>query len=191
MYGFRISILFGFILTFFSMVIGVSAGAVQGYFGGLSDLLGQRFLEIWSGIPVLYLIIIIGSIIIPSFWSLLFLLLLFSWMTLVGLVRAEFLKARNFDYVKAARCLGMTNGRIMFKHILPNAMVSTITFLPFIMDASITTLTSLDLSIPSDKFYNLLFENFLTSLPLPQPISNVYNPCGSCFLDNFYITDCA
>ena len=126
------------------ILIGILAGAVQGYFGGLIDLLGQRFLEIWSGIPVLYLIIIIGSIIIPSFWSLLFLLLLFSWMTLVGLVRAEFLKARNFDYVKAARCLGMTNGRIMFKHILPNAMVSTITFLPFIMAASITTLTSLD-----------------------------------------------
>ena len=143
-YGFRISIVFGFILTLFSSLIGILAGAVQGYFGGLIDLLGQRFLEIWSGIPVLYLIIIIGSIIIPSFWSLLFLLLLFSWMTLVGLVRAEFLKARNFDYVKAARCLGMTNGRIMFKHILPNAMVSTITFLPFIMAASITTLTSLD-----------------------------------------------
>ena len=143
-YGFRISIVFGFILTLFSSLIGILAGAVQGYFGGLTDLLGQRFLEIWSGIPVLYLIIIIGSIIIPSFWSLLFLLLLFSWMTLVGLVRAEFLKARNFDYVKAARCLGMTNGRIMFKHILPNAMVSTITFLPFIMAASITTLTSLD-----------------------------------------------
>ena len=143
-YGFRISIIFAFFLTISSSIIGIFIGAIQGFFGGITDLLGQRFLEIWSGIPVLYLIIIIGSIITPSFWSLLFLLLLFSWMTLVGLVRAEFLRARNFDYVKAARCLGMTNRRIMLKHILPNAMVSTITFLPFIMAASITTLTSLD-----------------------------------------------
>ena len=143
-YGFRISIIFAFFLTISSSIIGIFIGAIQGFFGGITDLLGQRFLEIWSGVPVLYLIIIIGSIITPSFWSLLFLLLLFSWMTLVGLVRAEFLRARNFDYVKAARCLGMTNRRIMLKHILPNAMVSTITFLPFIMAASITTLTSLD-----------------------------------------------
>ena len=143
-YGFRISIIFGFILTIFSSIVGILAGALQGFFGGIIDLIGQRLMEIWSGIPVLYLIIIIGSIITPSFWSLLLLLLLFSWMSLVGLVRAEFLRARNFEYVKAARCLGMSNARIIFKHILPNAMVSTITFLPFILAASITTLTSLD-----------------------------------------------
>ena len=143
-YGFRISIIFGFILTIFSSIVGILAGALQGFFGGIIDLIGQRLMEIWSGIPVLYLIIIIGSIITPSFWSLLLLLLLFSWMSLVGLVRAEFLRARNFEYVKAARCLGMSNTRIIFKHILPNAMVSTITFLPFILAASITTLTSLD-----------------------------------------------
>ena len=143
-YGFRISIIFGFILTIFSSIVGILVGALQGFFGGIIDLIGQRLMEIWSGIPVLYLIIIIGSIITPSFWSLLLLLLLFSWMSLVGLVRAEFLRARNFEYVKAARCLGMSNTRIIFKHILPNAMVSTITFLPFILAASITTLTSLD-----------------------------------------------
>ena len=143
-YGFRISILFGFLLTFFSSIIGIMFGAIQGYLGGLTDLLGQRFIEIWAGMPVLYLLIIVGSIITPSFWILLILLLLFSWMSLVGVVRAEFLRARNFDYVKAAKCLGMSNYRIIIKHLLPNAMVATITYLPFILAASVTTLTSLD-----------------------------------------------
>ena len=143
-YGFRISILFGFLLTICSSIIGITFGAIQGYLGGLTDLLGQRFIEIWAGMPVLYLLIIVGSIITPSFWVLLILLLLFSWMSLVGVVRAEFLRARNFDYVKAAKCLGMSNSRIIIKHLLPNAMVATITYLPFILAASVTTLTSLD-----------------------------------------------
>ena len=143
-YGFRISIIFGFLLTIFSSLVGIIFGAIQGYLGGITDLLGQRFIEIWSGMPVLFLLIIIGSIITPSFWILLILLLLFSWMNLVGVVRAEFLRARNFDYVKAAKCLGMSDLRIMIKHLLPNAMVATITYLPFILAASVTTLTSLD-----------------------------------------------
>jgi len=143
-YGFRVSIIFGFLLTIFSSLVGIIFGAIQGYLGGITDLLGQRFLEIWSGMPVLFLLIIIGSIITPNFWILLILLLLFSWMNLVGVVRAEFLRARNFDYVKAAKCLGMSDLRIMMKHLLPNAMVATITYLPFILAASVTTLTSLD-----------------------------------------------
>ncbi len=143
-YGFRISVLFGLTLTLFSSVIGVSAGAVQGYFGGLVDLLFQRFMEIWGGLPVLYLLIILASVVEPSFWWLLGLMLLFSWMALVGVVRAEFLRARNFDYVRAARALGATDAVIMFKHVLPNAMVATLTFLPFILNGSITTLTALD-----------------------------------------------
>ena len=143
-YGFRISVLFGLTLTLCSSVIGVVAGAVQGYFGGLTDLLFQRFIEIWSGLPVLYLLIILASIVEPTFWWLLGLMLLFSWMSLVGVVRAEFLRARNFDYVRAARALGVRNSVIMFRHVLPNAMVATLTFLPFILNGSITTLTSLD-----------------------------------------------
>ncbi len=143
-YGFRISIIFGFLLTIFSSIIGIFVGALQGYLGGVTDLLGQRFIEIWAGMPILFLLIIISSIITPNFWILLILLLLFSWMTLVGVVRAEFLRARNFDYVKAAKCLGMSNLRIIIKHLLPNAMVATITYLPFILAASVTTLTSLD-----------------------------------------------
>ncbi|MGP1395138.1 MAG: ABC transporter permease [Inquilinaceae bacterium] len=143
-YGFRISVLFGLTLTIFSSLIGVAAGAVQGYFGGLLDLLFQRFMEIWSSMPTLYLLIIMASVITPGFWPLLILMLLFSWMALVGVVRAEFLRARNFDYVRAARALGLSNGMIMFRHVLPNAMVATITFMPFIMNGSITTLTSLD-----------------------------------------------
>ncbi len=143
-YGLRISILFGVILTLLSSSIGIAAGLVQGYFGGLTDLLGQRFIEIWSGLPVLYLLIILASIVTPTFWLLLLLLLLFSWMGLVGVVRAEVLRARNFDYVKAARALGMSNARIMFRHVLPNAMVSTLTFLPFTLAGSVTVLTSLD-----------------------------------------------
>ena len=143
-YGFRISVLFGLALTLLSSIIGVAAGAVQGYFGGWLDLLFQRFIEIWSGLPVLYLLIILASIVEPNFWWLLGLMLLFSWMSLVGVVRAEFLRARNFDYVRAARALGVANALIMVRHVLPNAMVATLTFLPFILNGSITTLTSLD-----------------------------------------------
>ncbi len=143
-YGFRISVLFGLILTVFSSIIGVVAGAVQGYFGGWLDLLFQRFIEIWSGLPTLYILIIMASFIVPGFWTLLIILLLFSWMALVGVVRAEFLRARNFEYVRAARALGLGDTMIMFRHLLPNAMVATITFLPFILNGSITTLTALD-----------------------------------------------
>jgi len=143
-YGFRISVLFGLVLTIASSAIGVAAGAVQGYFGGWTDLLFQRFIEIWSGLPVLYLLIILASIVQPSFWWLLGLMLLFSWMSLVSVVRAEFLRARNLDYVRAARALGVRNSVIMSRHLLPNAMVATLTFLPFILNGAITTLTSLD-----------------------------------------------
>lgn len=143
-YGFRISVLFGLTLTFFSSIVGVTAGALQGYFGGWTDLLGQRFIEIWTSVPQLYLLIIIASIIAPSFWILLGILLLFSWVALVGVVRAEFLRARNFEYVNAARAMGLGNGKIMFRHLLPNAMVATLTFMPFILNSSITTLTALD-----------------------------------------------
>jgi microcin C transport system permease protein len=143
-YGFRISVLFGLTLTLLSSLIGVAAGAVQGYFGGWVDLLLQRFTEIWAGLPVLYLLIILASIVEPNFWWLLGLMLLFSWMSLVGVVRAEFYRARNFDYVRAARALGVGDAVIMRKHVLPNAMVATLTFLPFVLNGSITTLTSLD-----------------------------------------------
>jgi len=143
-YGFRISILFGLALTFFSSIIGVAAGAVQGYFGGWTDLLFQRFIEIWSGLPVLYLLIILASVVEPNFWWLLGIMLAFSWMGLVGVVRAEFLKVRNFDYVRAARALGVGDATIIFRHVLPNAMVATLTFLPFVLTGSITTLTALD-----------------------------------------------
>jgi microcin C transport system permease protein len=143
-YGFRISVLFGLILTLLSSVVGIAAGAVQGYFGGLVDLLFQRFIEVWNGLPILYLLIILASVVEPNFWWLLGLMLLFSWMALVGVVRAEFLRVRNFDYVRAARALGVNNTMIMFKHILPNAMVATLTFLPFILNSSITTLTAMD-----------------------------------------------
>jgi microcin C transport system permease protein len=143
-YGFRISVLFGLILTIASAVIGVSAGAVQGYFGGWTDLLFQRFIEIWSAVPVLYLLLIVAAVLPPGFFILLGLMLLFSWVALVGVVRAEFLRARNFEYVNAARALGVRNGTIIYRHLLPNAMVATITFLPFILNGSISTLTSLD-----------------------------------------------
>jgi microcin C transport system permease protein len=143
-YGFRISVLFGLCLTLISSAIGVSVGALQGYYGGWIDLLGQRFMEIWSGLPVLYLLIILASIVQTNFWWLLGIMLLFSWMMLVDLVRAEFLRGRNLEYVRAARALGSKNSIIMFRHILPNAMVSTITFMPFILSGSVTTLTALD-----------------------------------------------
>jgi microcin C transport system permease protein len=143
-YGFRISVLFGLTLTIASTIIGVAAGAIQGYYGGLVDISFQRFMEVWSGLPVLYLLIILSSIIEPNFWWLLSIMLLFSWMSLVDLVRAEFLRARNFDYVRAARAMGVSNLVIIWRHVLPNAMVATLTFLPFILNGSITTLTSLD-----------------------------------------------
>jgi microcin C transport system permease protein len=143
-YGFRISVLFGLTLTILSSIVGIIAGAVQGYFGGWVDLGFQRFMEIWSGLPTLYLLIILASVVTPTFWWLLGLMLLFSWMALVDVVRAEFLRARNLDFVRAARALGVSNGTIMFRHILPNAMVASLTFMPFILNGSITTLTSLD-----------------------------------------------
>ena len=143
-YGFRISVLFGLVLAGLSSVIGVIAGAVQGYFGGWTDLIFQRVIEIWSAIPTLYLIIIMSAFLVPSFFTLLAILTLFAWTALVGVVRAEFLRARNFEYVRAARALGLSNIRIMTRHLLPNAMVATLTFLPFILNGSITTLTSLD-----------------------------------------------
>ena len=143
-YGFRLSVLFGFTLTIISSIIGVAAGAVQGYYGGWVDLAFQRFIEIWSGLPTLYLLIILASIITPTFWVLLVFLLLFSWMGLVGVVRAEFLRGRNFDYVRAAKAMGMSDARVMARHILPNAMVATLTFMPFILSGSVTVLTSLD-----------------------------------------------
>jgi microcin C transport system permease protein len=143
-YGFRISVLFGLVLTIISSIIGVVAGAVQGYFGGWTDLLFQRFIEIWTSVPELYLLLIISSVLVPGFFVLLGILLLFSWVRLVGLVRAEFLRGRNFEYILAARALGVSNTVIMFRHLLPNAMVATLTFLPFIMSSSVMTLTALD-----------------------------------------------
>lgn len=143
-YGFRISVLFGLTLTIFSSVIGVMAGAVQGYYGGWVDLTGQRLIEIWNSLPVLFLLIILSSIITPNFWWLLGIMLLFTWMALVPVVRAEFLRGRNLEYVKAAKAMGLHDRGIMFKHILPNAMVATITYLPFLLTGAITMLTSLD-----------------------------------------------
>jgi len=143
-YGFRISVLFGLILTAASAVIGVASGAVQGYFGGWTDLILQRVIEIWSSIPVLYLILIMSAVLPPGFFILLGIMLLFTWVGFVGVVRAEFLRARNFEYVNAARALGVPDRTIMFRHLLPNAMVATLTFLPFILNGSISTLTSLD-----------------------------------------------
>ncbi|MDN3566503.1 ABC transporter permease [Paeniroseomonas aquatica] len=143
-YGFRISVLFGFTLTIVASAIGIAAGAVQGFYGGLTDLLFQRFIEIWSGMPQLFLLIILASVIEPSFWTLLIFLLVFSWMGLTGVVRAEFLRGRNLDYVRAARALGVSDTRLMVRHILPNAMVATLTFLPFILSGSVTILASLD-----------------------------------------------
>ncbi len=143
-YGFRIAVLFGFTLTLISSVIGVAAGAVQGYYGGWVDLAFQRFIEVWSGMPQLFMLIILASVIEPTFWVLLLFLLLFSWMGLVGVVRAEFLRGRNFDFVRAAKALGVSDAMVMFRHILPNAMVATLTFLPFILSGSVTILASLD-----------------------------------------------
>ncbi|MCP5160451.1 MAG: ABC transporter permease [Hahellaceae bacterium] len=143
-YGFRISILFALTLTILSSIFGVIIGAVQGFYGGRVDLVGQRLIEIWSGLPVLYLLIILSSFVQPNFWWLLGIMLLFSWMSLVDVVRAEFLRARNFEYVRAARALGLNNRGIMFRHMLPNAMVATLTYMPFILTGAIGSLTSLD-----------------------------------------------
>lgn len=143
-YGFRLSVLFGFTLTALTSVVGVIAGALQGFYGGLTDLLGQRFIEIWSGMPELYLLIILGSLITPGFWVLLIFLLLFRWMNLTGVVRAEFLRGRNLEYVRAARALGVSDITVMWRHILPNAMVATLTFVPFLLSGSVTLLSTLD-----------------------------------------------
>lgn len=144
LYGFRLSILFALSLAIGSAAIGISVGAVQGYYGGKLDLFGQRFLEIWSSLPVLFLLIILASMITPNFWWLLGIMLLFDWTALVDVVRAEFLRGRNLDYVRAARALGVGNGRIMVRHVLPNAMIASLTFFPFLLTGAITTLTSLD-----------------------------------------------
>jgi len=144
LYGLRVSLIFGFVLTIISSVFGVIAGAVQGYFGGWFDLFFQRFIEIWSGLPQLFILIIVSSFLTPGFWTLLIILLLFSWTSLVPVVRAEFLRTRNLDYILAAKSLGISDGSIMIRHVLPNAMVATLTFLPFILSSSIIALTSLD-----------------------------------------------
>jgi microcin C transport system permease protein len=143
-YGFRLSVLFGFTLTALTSVVGVTAGALQGFYGGLTDLLGQRFIEIWSGMPELYMLIILGSLITPGFWVLLIFLLLFRWMNLTGVVRAEFLRGRNLEYVRAAKALGVSDITVMWRHILPNAMVATLTFVPFLLSGSVTLLSTLD-----------------------------------------------
>ena len=144
LYGVRLSFLFGLILTAISSFIGVSIGAIQGYFGGKIDIILQRVIEIWDAMPQMFVLIIVASVFVPTFWSLLFILLLFSWSELTGLVRAEFLRARNFEYVKAARALGVSHFRIIWRHILPNALVTTVTFVPFILASSIVALTALD-----------------------------------------------
>lgn len=143
-YGFRLSVLFGLILTLISSVIGVLVGALQGFYGGWLDLISQRVIEVWSSLPSLYILIIFAALFVPGFWTLLLILLLFSWVSLVDVVRAEFLRARNFDYVRAANALGVNNRTIMWRHVLPNAMVATLTLMPFILTGSITALTSLD-----------------------------------------------
>lgn len=143
-YGFRLSVLFGLMLTIISSIVGIIAGAFQGYYGGKLDLFMQRIIEVWTSLPSLYILIIFSSIFVPGFWTLLFILLLFSWVQLVDVVRAEFLRTRNFDYVRAANALGVSNTKIIFKHVLPNAMVATMTFMPFVLTGSITALTSLD-----------------------------------------------
>ena len=143
-YGFRLSVLFGFTLTVVSSVVGIFAGAIQGFYGGIVDLLFQRFIEIWNGMPELYLLIILASIVTPGFWVLLIFLLLFQWMSLTGVVRAEFLRGRNLDYVRAAKALGVSDTAVMWRHILPNAMVAVLTFLPFTLSGSVTLLSTLD-----------------------------------------------
>jgi microcin C transport system permease protein len=153
-YGFRISVLFGLLLTALSAIIGIVAGAVQGYFGGWVDLVLQRFLEIWSSMPYIFVVMIISAVLAQGFWTLLFIILLFNWTYLVDLVRAEFLRGRNFEYVRAARALGLSDWQVMFRHLLPNAMVATLTYVPFMLSAAITSLTALDflgLGLPPDE----------------------------------------
>lgn len=153
LYGLRLSVVFAFILTIFSSIIGITIGALQGYFGGKTDLLMQRVLEIWDALPQLFILIIVASIWTPTFGTLLVILLFFSWTNLTGVVRAEFLRVRNFEFVKAAKALGVSNGRIIFRHILPNALIATITFVPFLLSEAIVALTALDflgLGLPQD-----------------------------------------
>lgn len=153
LYGLRISVIFAFLLTSASSLIGIFAGAVQGYFGGKTDLIFQRLIEVWESLPQLFILIIVASMFVPGFWSLLLIMLLFTWISLTGVVRAEFLRTRNFEFVKAAKALGVSDLRIMFRHILPNAVVATITFIPFILSEAIVALTALDflgLGLPAD-----------------------------------------
>lgn len=153
LYGLRISIVFAFTLTALSSLIGIFAGAMQGYFGGKTDIVFQRVQEIWEALPQLFVLIIVASIFVPGFWSLLLIMLLFSWMNLTGVVRAEFLRTRNFEFVKAAKALGVSDFRIIYRHILPNAVIATITFIPFLLAEAVTALTALDflgLGLPSD-----------------------------------------
>jgi microcin C transport system permease protein len=152
-YGFRLSVLFGLSMTILASAIGITVGALQGYFGGLTDLIGQRMVEIWTGLPVLFVLIILNSIVEPTFFWMLVTLTLFSWMALTGVVRAEFLRARNFEFVRAARAMGVGNVTIMFRHVLPNAMTAALTYTPFLLNSSIATLTALDflnLGLPLD-----------------------------------------
>ncbi len=144
LYGIRLSFVFAFLLTLLSSLIGVAVGAVQGYFGGKVDIVLQRVIEIWDSMPQMFVLIIVASVFVPSFWTLLLILLLFSWTELTGMVRAEFLRARNFEYVKAAKAVGVGNFRIMWRHILPNALVTTVTFVPFILAGAVVALTALD-----------------------------------------------
>ena len=153
LYGIRLSLIFAALLTLVSSLIGIFVGAVQGYFGGKTDIILQRVIEIWDSLPQLFILIIIASVFLPTFWSLLVILLLFSWTGLTGMVRAEFLRLRNFEFVKAAQVLGVSSFRIMFRHIFPNALVTSITFIPFIMAEAITSLSALDflgLGLPQD-----------------------------------------
>nr|WP_233427610.1 microcin C ABC transporter permease [Rouxiella silvae] len=163
LYGLRISLLFGLMLTLLSSVMGIVIGATQGYYGGKIDLWGQRLIEVWSGMPTLFLIIMLSSVVQPNFWWLLLITVLSGWMVLVGVVRAEFLRTRNFDYIRAAQAMGVADRTIMLRHILPNAMVATLTYMPFILCGSITTLASLDflgfgLPLGSPSLGSLLLE---------------------------------
>lgn len=144
LYGIRLSFAFAFLLTLLSSVLGIVMGAVQGYFGGKTDIVMQRIIEIWESMPQMFILIIVASVFVPTFWTLLFIFLLFSWTELTGMVRAEFLRARNFEYVKAAKAIGVSNFRIIWRHILPNALVATVTFVPFILAGAIVALTALD-----------------------------------------------
>lgn len=144
LYGIRLSVAFAFALTIISSIIGILAGAIQGYLGGKTDIIMQRFIEIWDSLPQLFILIIVASLFVPTFWTLLIIMLLFSWTSLTGMVRAEFMRTRNFEFVKAARVLGVRNWRIIYRHILPNALVATITFIPFLISEAIVALTALD-----------------------------------------------